>query len=257
VNYPPALPPNSTVGRISSKSDSRRERIRRRVRRLICHTGDSGGSDHNELASETETLLHLEINVTKKDAMSFERVVELALPIVALLISGLALWQSSEAQSRTTAPNVQIVSVKSTDRAYLQRRDQNGQDTGEYYSLAGSVKIKNYGDASIQLISVKWEPITTATNTSPETVLLLSDSRKFKANEAILPEAVDSNFDPVLGLDHRTFAAGETKTIDFFFRGRTDMWQGRDIYSLRIVFTMSNGQELSVVPEYEYTPAGK
>ena len=129
-----------------SKSDRATRRNWGRVRRLGRQMGIWGGSDHNELGSETETLLTLETNVTKKDAMSFERVVGLTLPIVALLISGLALWQSSEAQFRTTAPNVQIVSVRSTDRAYLQRRDQNGQDTDQYYSLAGSVKIKNYGD---------------------------------------------------------------------------------------------------------------
>lgn len=163
--------------------------------------------------------------------------------LLALVVSGASFWMSFRAERLSSAPNVQLLQAEG------QRSHEIDADTdNEDIAISFSVTLKNYGRAPVQIINVRWEPIT------------LGEPVEASQAWLAISEAVDPYPDvhhdffyqyrsnPVLAIRDNTIRPDEEKTYYAAFHGHSQLQKGQDSPNVRIIFVFSNGQELTVLP---------
>ncbi len=183
---------------------------------------------------------------------------ELIISIIALMISGLALWQSFKSQAYNSSANIQLVQTKIIDSNSV--IELKNSTTDKYFYLVGEITIKNFGNAPTQIISVSWQPLLLQSSTdfdpNSQTKFVISDNSLGLDVVGLGPSGPPQvNEDPLAAIKNRTVNPQESKILSFTFYGpysgvvTTDGTAQTKIYDVKIVITFSNGQELSIIPE--------
>jgi hypothetical protein len=163
----------------------------------------------------------------------------------------ISLHQNYETRMQTAKPNIQIVSVKGSK--FHQFNDDKGTTD---LIVDATVKLENRGVAPAQIISIQVEPIEIGYFNSTEVdnqVFAISDQGFISDDE--ISNLYGSNYDPMIGISNPTFKAREKRTFYVNFR-RTAIDKPnvrKDVPTLKITFTLSTGEDISVLPEIEYS----
>lgn len=178
--------------------------------------------------------------------------------LLALIVSALALWQGLDAQSRNSAPNVQLYGDTVSWRLETRVTSNFVPATVVY----GTVSLKNFGLTPAQITDIRWEPLSFGPFDSTASYMMVSDdpmeyqqfSDSYKTDAFLgfsfedFTEKYSDN--PVAALKNNTIEPGEVKQVFFGYEYlvRDDYQSG--VSNVRFVFTLSTGQEISVLPRY-------
>lgn len=165
------------------------------------------------------------------------------LSILALLISLTSLFFTFQIEKSKSSPNVQIQSV------YGGRTVELGDET-DNITIDSTITLINVGNAPTQIVDVKWEMATSAENDF-DGLLAISDT--LSPSDSRYNEYFKSIRNlPVEGIEKNILESGQILELKLFFRSTPVPKNDTNLRNIRVIFTFSNGQQLTVLPELRY-----
>lgn len=163
--------------------------------------------------------------------------------LLALMVSLVALFFSFRVERSKSSPNIQVVSVHGG-------RTREAGDILDNVNIGSTIVLINVGNAPAQIVDVSWE-IATSVNTNFDGLLAISDIRSPSSSE--YQEYFESiRHSPVQGIQQTTIEPNKTLTLELYFQSDPVPKDDITIQNIRVVFTFSNGQQLTILPELEY-----
>jgi hypothetical protein len=187
---------------------------------------------------------------TRKDRANGESYLshwEAAVSLLALLVAIGSLAMSLRTEQLSSSPNIQIQKVDGG-------RNYEHTDQIDKVEIECTVALKNVGNAATQIVDVLWETSSIISDSNSISNGWLAVSDEFDPNASQYADYFQFiKFSPVEGIKEKIIAAGETKTLRLVFqaefKSRPDASLAQNV---RVKFTFSNGQQLTVLPQLRY-----
>ena len=165
----------------------------------------------------------------------------------SLLFSGIALWKGCQNENYLSAANVQIVSSEGNRSINL-----NDSEDADTLCISGTVELKNYGRAAVQIVKVEWEPLISSGNNSVEGMWLAFYDHLDTSLGGDVHGFYVNRDNPVLSLHETIILPGQKRTFSVAFFGQGQLEPMGDP-NVCVSLTFSNGQGVSFLPDINWS----
>lgn len=170
---------------------------------------------------------------------------ETVLSVIALLISIGTFLFSIQAEKAKSSPNVQVQSVDGG-------RERISGETQDSIIIKCSTILVNVGNASTQIVDVKWEFVS-----APDQRIDLGGRLAISDTWDPTNKKYDEFFQsiqgtPIEGIKQTTLEANKPVTLSLAFFSTPVPKYDTTLPNIRVIFTFSNGQQIIVLPELKH-----
>lgn len=176
---------------------------------------------------------------------------EIIILFLSLIISSVSLWMSFQASKVSALPNIQVQSVEGSRNHEAQVKGD--KSIGELITIQCTAVLKNAGNAPVQIVNVRWEPLITNDQMDKSKQWLAISDYFDPLSEATRDYFWGLRTNPVQAIKDTILSPDETKKLKIVFHGESVLEEGKDVPNIRVIFVFSNGQELTILPDIKYS----